>query len=155
MANVIRVAPRAFALMVLVAIFLPNTLLAQEAIAVVAQIKGGVNVERSGTTSTVAQGDALFTADVVRTGSDAAIGLRFTDGALIALGPDTVYAVDTYSFDTGDGRGDFLSTVERGSLSIRSGRIAKQGQDRMRVRTPASILGVRGTRFLVRVDPED
>jgi hypothetical protein len=37
---------------------------------------------------------------------------------------------------------------------VLSGRIAKTGGDAMRVRTPTSILGVRGTHFMVRVDPD-
>jgi len=34
-----------------------------------------------------------------------------------------------------------------------SGRIAKQSPDAMTVRTPTAILGVRGTEFVVSVDP--
>jgi hypothetical protein len=33
-----------------------------------------------------------------------------------------------------------------------SGKMVKQSPEAMRVRTPASIMGVRGTEFLVRVD---
>ena len=44
-----------------------------------------------------------------------------------------------------------MSRVERGTLGIVSGQIAKQTPDAMRVRTPTSILGVRGTKFLVEV----
>jgi hypothetical protein len=33
-----------------------------------------------------------------------------------------------------------------------SGKIAKQSPDAMKVRTPASVLGVRGTEFVVKVD---
>ncbi len=37
------------------------------------------------------------------------------------------------------------------SLAVISGQIAKSRQDAMKVRTPTSLLGVRGTRFIVEV----
>jgi hypothetical protein len=40
--------------------------------------------------------------------------------------------------------------LSKGTLAIVSGRIAKQAPDAMRVKTPAAILGVRGTEFVVR-----
>lgn len=117
-------------------------------------MQGRVEVERDGGRNALAQGAPLYPADLVRTGPDAAAGLKFSDGALIALGPDTVYRLDDYRFDPSSGTGRFTSSIRRGSLSIRSGRIAKKGKDRMQIRTPATILGVRGTRFLVSVEPD-
>src|SRR2546429_227904 len=46
--------------------------------------------------------------------------------------------------------GAFESSLRRGTLSVVSGKIAKQSPDAMKVKTPSSILGVRGTEFLVR-----
>jgi len=42
--------------------------------------------------------------------------------------------------------------LKRGSLSVVSGRIAKQSPDAMTLRTPSVTLGVRGTEFAVSVD---
>jgi hypothetical protein len=42
--------------------------------------------------------------------------------------------------------------MHRGTLSIISGQIAKGHPDAMKVKTPTSVLSVRGTRFLVKVD---
>ena len=38
------------------------------------------------------------------------------------------------------------------SLTIETGKIAKQSPEAMKVRTPATVLGVRGTEFVVFVD---
>ena len=38
----------------------------------------------------------------------------------------------------------------RGTLSVVSGKLAKRSPDAMTVRTPSTILGVRGTEFVVR-----
>jgi len=37
-------------------------------------------------------------------------------------------------------------------LAIISGQIAKRSPDAMKVRTPTTILGVRGTKFAIKVD---
>lgn len=142
-------------LVLLVAIFGPaKTVLAADVIAVIEQLKGKVEIERAGDRRTVSKGFELEVADKVFTGPKAAAGLKFTDGALVALGAGTEYALTSYEYDQAADRGKFDSSIKRGTLSIRSGRIAKKGRDRMRVRTPATILGVRGTRFMVKVDPE-
>lgn len=127
--------------------------LAADVIAVIQQMKGKVEVERAGDRREVAQGYGLEVSDVVFTGDEAAAGLKFTDGAEVALGAGTRFVLESYEYDSAEDRGSFESSIARGSLSIRSGRIAKKGRDRMRVRTPTTVLGVRGTYFLVKVDP--
>lgn len=127
---------------------------AADVIAVIEQLKGSVEVERSGSRQAADKGFELEVSDTIFTGPKGAAGLKFTDGALVALGSGTEYALVSYEYDQTADRGKFDSSIRRGTLSIRSGRIAKKGRDRMRVRTPATILGVRGTRFMVRVDPD-
>ena len=60
-------------------------------------------------------------------------------------------ALDAYRFDTTTHQGQFDATLSKGSLAVVSGKIAKQSPDAMKVRTPASVLGVRGTEFVVEV----
>ena len=50
-----------------------------------------------------------------------------------------------YEFGRATSRGRFDASLQKGSLAVISGRIAKQSPDAMKVRTPTSILGVRGT----------
>ncbi len=156
MSIVTRISPYVFFLVLAHAFLVPvSAPLAQEVIAVIQQLKGDVSVTRNNERTSVAKGFELIVADTVHTASGAAVGLQFTDGALVALGGDTEYALDSYTYDRAADRGSFDSSIKRGSISVRSGRIAKKGRDRMRVRTPATILGVRGTRFMVRVDPDE
>jgi len=42
--------------------------------------------------------------------------------------------------------------LHRGTLAIVSGQIAKRSPDAMKVQTPTTILGVRGTKFAVKVE---
>ena len=74
------------------------------------------------------------------------------DSSLLSIGPNSVLVLDTFAFDATTHQGRFDATLSKGSLAVVSGRIAKQAPEAMKVRTPASVLGVRGTEFVVQVD---
>lgn len=113
--------------------------------------KGDVAIERSGQSLPGAVGLRLQTADVIKTGSDGSVGITMSDNSLLSAGPNSVLSLDRYAFDTTTNQGQFDSSLRKGTLSVVSGRIAKQSPDAMTVRTPTAILGVRGTEFVVSV----
>ncbi len=85
--------------------------------------------------------------DRIRTGADGRVQLRFTDGALISLQPDTDFRVESYAFDASRQRGWF--DLVQGSMRAVSGRIGKRDRDDWRLRTPTATIGIRGTEFSV------
>jgi len=111
--------------------------------------KGQVAIEREGTTLPASVGVRLQTADIVKTGSDGSVGITMDDDSLLSAGPNSVLSLDRYAFDPTTNRGRFDASLNRGTLAVISGRIAKQAPDAMTVRTPTAILGVRGTTFAV------
>jgi len=115
--------------------------------------KGDVAIDRGGQTIAGGVGARLQTEDVIRTGADGSVGITMSDNSLLSAGPNSVLALDRYAFDATTNQGQFDTSLRRGSLSVVSGRIAKQSADAMTVRTPTAILGVRGTEFVVSVDP--
>jgi len=114
--------------------------------------KGAVAVDREGATFPAAVGMRLRTSDVVRTGSDGAVGITMDDDSLLSAGPDSTLSLDRFAFDPTTNQGKFDAALNKGTLAVISGRLAKQSPDAMTVRTPALILGVRGTTFVVKVD---
>lgn len=121
----------------------------------IGQIKvatGQVAVERGGQILPGTVGLRLQRSDVIRTGVDGSIGVTMSDNSLLSAGPNSVLSLDVYSFDTTTHQGRFETSLRKGSLAVSSGSIAKQSPDAMKVRTPAAILGVRGTDFVVSVD---
>jgi len=116
-------------------------------------VKGGVAIERGGRTLPATVGMAVQEGDVIVTGRDGAAGVTFNDDSLLSVGPDSALAVDRFAFDTTTHAGRFYTSLRRGTLSTVSGKIAKQSPDAMKVRTPSTILGVRGTEFVVRAAP--
>ena len=74
-----------------------------------------------------------------------------TAASLLSAGANSRLSFDQYLHDPSTNQGRFRVSLDRGTLAVISGRIAKQSPDAMTVRTPSAILGVRGTEFLVKV----
>ena len=113
--------------------------------------KGAVAIERGGQSLRGDAGTRVQDSDVVRTGADGSVGITMTDNSLLSAGPNSVLSLDRYEFDSTTSAGRFDASLQRGTLAVVSGRLAKQSADAMTVRTPTAILGVRGTEFVVSV----
>jgi hypothetical protein len=121
----------------------------------VGQIKtarGEVHVERNGQRMPAAPGMSVRALDRLVTGEDGAVGVTLTDDTRISAGPSTVLEIERYRFNSTTHDGEFDASLKKGSLAVVSGKMVKQTPGSMRVRTPSSIMGVRGTEFVVRVD---
>jgi hypothetical protein len=113
---------------------------------------GTVHLERAGKKLPVRIGMPVQQSDTVVTGADGAAGIVFTDNSRLSIGPNTVLGIDKYAFDTTTHAGQFDASLKKGTLAVISGKMVKQAPESMRVRTPSSIMGVRGTEFVVKVD---
>jgi hypothetical protein len=138
---------------ILPALFLAG--MATQAMADIGRVKlaSGVATILRGTQALPATpGLILQKGDTLVTGKNGRIGVTFNDNTRFAAGPNSRVAVADYTFDDTTHEGTFLTRVDRGTLAVVSGQIAKSKKDAMRVRTPTSLLGVRGTRFVVEVN---
>lgn len=112
---------------------------------------GEVTVVRAGAKLKAAPGFKLEPGDVVETNTVGRAGIAFLDDTRFAVGPGSRIVMKEFLYNRPRQSGTFLTEVKRGSLGVVSGKIAKSGKDAMKVRTPTSMLGVRGTRFVVEV----
>ena len=92
-------------------------------------------------------GDWLQPGQMVVTGSHGRAQIRFRDGALISLQPESRFRIDQYAYGETKQRG-FYSLLE-GTLRAISGAIGKKNPDDFRLDTPTATIGIRGTEFLV------
>jgi hypothetical protein len=114
--------------------------------------KGTVHVERDGKRLPASVGMPIRQSDALVTGADGSVGVTFSDNSLLSTGPNSVLVVDRYSFDSTTHAGRFDASLKKGTLAVVSGKMVKQSPDAMKVRTPAAIMGVRGTEFVVQVE---
>jgi hypothetical protein len=114
-------------------------------------VTGAASVVRGKAVTPAAPGQLLQVSDVLKTGKDGRIGITFVDNSRFAVGPNSTIALSAFEFNDTTHAGRSLTTVNRGTLGVVSGQIAKENKDAMRVRTPTSLLAARGTRFVVQV----
>jgi hypothetical protein len=112
---------------------------------------GDVVLIHDGASSSAAAGTAVFENDVVKTGADGSVGITFSDNTVISAGPNTELALDEYSYNPSTLEGTMLADLLAGTVAIDSGDMVRGSSEAMKVKTPSAILGVRGTKFLVRV----
>lgn len=116
---------------------------------VVKIVKGSVALERASDKRTPTAGERVEVGDRIVTGADGQIGVTLTDNTLLSAGPNTSVVLEKYAFDSTTHAGVIDTSVRRGTLAVVSGKIAKQSPQSVRFRTSNSILGVRGTTFLI------
>jgi hypothetical protein len=116
--------------------------------------KGSVQIERNGAKVAAPVGAGVQASDVIMTGADGSAGITFTDNSLVSVGPNSVFAIDKYRFDSTTHVGEFEGSLRKGRLAAISGKMVKQSPESMKIRTPSAIMGVRGTEFVVQVDEE-
>lgn len=134
---------------------LPSLLAIQESPPAVGEIgrvksKIGTAIVERGTNSIAASiGQELMPGDWLVTGNDGRMSLTFVDDTRFVVGPGSRIALKKFEYDPTTQKGSFIAKVERGSIAVVSGRIAKSGRDGEQIETPDSVLDVNGTRFIV------
>jgi len=114
--------------------------------------KGEVQIERDGKRLPAPVGAIIQARDTVKTGPDGSVGITCQDDSLLSAGPNSELVIERFVFDSTTHKGEFDTALKKGTLAVVSGKIVKQSPEAMRVKTPAAIMGVRGTEFVVKVD---
>ncbi|WP_226415123.1 FecR domain-containing protein [Dechloromonas denitrificans] len=113
--------------------------------------QGPVSIERADKKLLAVVGTPLQQGDKVRTGSNGAVGFTLRDNTLLSAGPNSLIVIDRFAFDSTTLAGDMSIGIRQGTLSVVTGKMAKNKPDTVEFRTPTSVLGVRGTEFVVEV----
>lgn len=135
---------------VLAVSFAAHSVRAEDAIGQVKTRTGDVKVLRHGASQPLSVGDHVFPSDTISTAKGASVGITFVDNSMMSLGPGSQLALDEFRFDTTTHAGVFNTSLARGTLAVKSGQIVQQTPEAMHIKTPAALLGVRGTEFVVR-----
>ena len=96
-------------------------------------------------------GTPVYAEDSLGTGADGRVGLTLRDDTRLSIGPQTTIEISRFVYAQSDSQFAFVLKVVRGVVAYVSGRIAKLSPDAVRLETPSAIVGVRGTRLIIRV----
>lgn len=113
---------------------------------------GTALVVRAGQETSAAVGQPVFAGDTLRTGADGRLGLTLKDGTRVSLGGNTELQVNAFAYAPAEGRLALAIKILRGVAAYVSGRIAELAPGSVKIETPTSVIGIRGTHLLVAVD---
>ncbi|MBF0153569.1 MAG: FecR domain-containing protein [Magnetococcales bacterium] len=116
------------------------------------KLDGSVKILRGGKEIDAKLGDDVYMNDALKSGPGAAMGVTFKDNTRIAIGPETEFVIDNFVFQPQKNKLSFGSHITKGTLQVISGTIAKLAPQSVKFDTPTGTIGVRGTRFLVKVE---
>ena len=110
---------------------------------------GAVTAENAaGGSRLVQKGSQLAAGETVRTSADGRAQLRFTDGAMVSLQPDSVFKLDEYRFagpEKTDERAFF--SLLKGGLRTITGLVGRFNRSAYKVHTAVATIGIRGTEY--------
>jgi len=126
---------------------------AATSIGMVKSVHGQAWIVTGARSETATLGASLYEGSTLRTGpGDSTIGIALKDNTLISLGPSSELSLDEYRFAPAEGTLGLVVSMTRGTMEFLTGMIARLRPDSVVVKTPTGTLGVRGTRFLVKLD---
>lgn len=127
---------------------------AAETVGKIKKMAGTVSVERAGKAQAAKVGMGIDVADVIRTAAASAVGITTSDNALVSLGPNSELVVTQYTFNPTTHEGQMNAALNKGSLSMVSGKLTRQSPESVKIKTPTAVLAVRGTEFFAEVEDQ-
>lgn len=130
-------------------------LLANATAGVAQFIAGDVNVRGAdGKTDALLKGRDIESGQAIVTGANGRAQVKFTDGGLISLQPNTEFKIANY-VDKADPQQDrFLVDLLRGSMRAITGLIGKRNRANYKVTTTTATIGIRGSGFSAGYNPD-
>jgi hypothetical protein len=120
-----------------------------EPIGNVATLTGTATVTRNNASTPLKLQDDIFLNDVLQTSANSTLGVTFNDATTFNLTASARIAVDNYVYEDGGKQNSALFDITKGTVAFVAAAVAKTGD--MKISTPTSTLGIRGTTGLVEV----
>ena len=107
-------------------------------------------IERNGSESAqVQKGEKIAQGDVIKTTASGHVHIRFIDGALVSVRPNSIFAIQQFEYNPQQPKDSVVRfSLAKGEVRSISGRAAEEAKDRFRLNTPLVAIGVKGTDFV-------
>ena len=96
----------------------------------------------------VTAGQQLTAGTELVTGEKSKLNIKFSDGSIVSMQPNTTLKLDTLSMYSGGGMVDTTLRLQQGKLETEANPAHIQG-NQMQIITPTAVAAVRGTKFRV------
>ncbi|MBW3568096.1 MAG: FecR family protein [Proteobacteria bacterium] len=121
----------------------------------------------SGEIRSLEKGGTVYPGEMINTGPNSYLNIKFTDGGRVLLRPNSRFQIEEYAFTEAAGpgqsrsagaspnvdaepEGNALFRLLKGGFRAVTGLIGEKNRDNYKVRTPVATIGIRGTDFEAR-----
>jgi hypothetical protein len=115
----------------------------------VATLQGSAFATHNNAAGPLKLSQSIYKGDVLQTGADGTMGITFDDDTTFTLKPNSQIAVDDFVYQQGGSGNAATFNILRGTVAFVAAEVAHTGN--MKIDTPTSTLGIRGTTGLVEV----
>ena len=115
---------------------------------------GDVNVRRGATTLPLNRGAVINSGDNVITGRAGQTQIRFSDGGLVSLAPNSQFNIDKYVDDNKPEEDGFFASLLRGGMRAITGLVGKRNRESYKITTTTATIGIRGSAFSANYNPD-
>jgi hypothetical protein len=109
----------------------------------VEKVSGSATVLRNGVPIELHLGDMVAKGDVVQTGADSSVTIKFNDGTVFSLSSSARMVLNDMVYSADSNANSALFTLVQGVIGFVAGRVAKSGD--LKVDTPIATMAIRGT----------
>jgi hypothetical protein len=114
-------------------------------------VQGDVSLVKGDMHRMAVLGGGVAESERIVTGPGALASLLLKDGTVVAVGPGTTVDLSRFQFEPTTQSGGMLVHLLQGSMRVVTGLLGKLHPDKVAFTTPTSVIGVRGTDFIVEV----
>ncbi|MBU1193604.1 MAG: FecR family protein [Proteobacteria bacterium] len=119
-----------------------------QAVGFVIALRGEVQaIDSEGTARALHIKDQFFVEDTIKTGKQSRLQMMFKDNTIISLGSDSMLKIAEYEWDHKNRDGKLTSEINEGVFRIMGGLISKEVPDKLKTKTPAATIGIRGSMY--------
>ena len=94
------------------------------------------------------KGAEISNGDTIRTGDGGRAQVRFSDGGMISLQPETEFRIDNYQYSgKADGEEKGFFSLLKGGLRTITGYVGRVNRSNYKVTTAVATIGIRGTEY--------
>ncbi|GAB1392014.1 hypothetical protein MASR1M60_01770 [Rhodocyclaceae bacterium] len=122
---------------------------------IVKTVRGQAMLERAAQRLEIKVGDAVQEKDRVIVSANGSVGISMHDETLLSLGPNSTMVIGAFAYNPVTREGQVETSILKGTLRYVTGLIGRANPAAVKVLTPTSTLGIRGTEFIVDVPADD
>ena len=120
-------------------------------VGMVKTLSGEASISRGDLTLPVSAGALLMEGDTIKTAREAALGFILKDNTLMTLGPDSELVISRFLYAPAEENLSLVVRMLKGTATFLTGIIGKLSPEAVKIETPEATIGIRGTRFALRV----